>query len=186
MIYLVGIIKLFLALLVKPIVNFTNDHGERQDHFMISCLSFRSEKSEKLKKVLTVDRPINVFNDDFLWPSFLTNFDSVTDFDGIELHPIFYQTLMDFNGNQPFRSNTYQTWIKLWYKCQRKTLRNFDQVILSKFDNVNAKLCPSFPCQRKLGQKFLIVSMHNLVQVFFVKENLDQVFLLNFDSVKPP
>jgi hypothetical protein len=27
----------------------------------------------------------------------------LTNFDGIELHPIFLQTLMDFDGNQPIR-----------------------------------------------------------------------------------
>ena len=49
-----------------------------------------------------------------LWQSFWWNFDSdngqrnlwsktLTNFDGIELHPIFLQTLMDFDGNQPIR-----------------------------------------------------------------------------------
>jgi hypothetical protein len=49
-----------------------------------------------------------------LWQSFWWNFDSdnsqrnlwsknLTNFDGIELHPIFLQTLMDFDGYQPIR-----------------------------------------------------------------------------------
>jgi hypothetical protein len=49
-----------------------------------------------------------------LWQSFWWNCDgdngqrnlwskALTNFDGIELHPIFLQTLMDFDGNQPIR-----------------------------------------------------------------------------------